>query len=69
MLNLNTDHHCPERLYDEFCTILREALLQPNLMATEFYDTKKQIAALGLPAERIGCCIKGCIIYWGRIVN
>ena len=30
---------------------------------------KKQIAALRLLTERIDCCIKGCMIYWGRIVN
>ena len=69
MTNLKTDHHCPERLYDDFCAILWEARSQQKLMTTEFYDIKKQIAALGLPVERIDCCFKGCMIYWGCIVN
>ena len=32
-------------------------------MTSRFYDTKKQIAGLGLPSERIDCCINGCMIY------
>ena len=57
------------RMYDDKCTSMREALPQPNSMTSSFYDTKKQIARIGLPLERIDCCINGCMIYWGRTTN
>ena len=69
MTNLRTEHNCSERLYDDMCTLMREALPQPNSMTSSFYDTKKQIAGLGLPSERIDCCVNGCMIYWGRTAN
>ena len=42
--NLKRDFRIPERLYDELCLMMKEALLEPNTMTTNFYDTKKKIA-------------------------
>ena len=59
----------PERLYDELCLVMKEALPEPNTMKTGFYDTKKQIAELGLPVEKIDCCSNDCMIYRGDTAN
>ena len=69
MMNLKTEHNCSERMYDDMCTLMREALPQPNSMTSTFYDTKKQIAGLELPSETIDCCINGYMIYRGRTAN
>ncbi|CAO2820388.1 unnamed protein product [Amaranthus hypochondriacus] len=65
MSSLKTDFRIPERLYDELCQFIIELLPKDNRMTTSFYDTKKQISALGLPIEKIDCCVNGCMIYWG----
>ena len=65
LTNLKSFFRIPERLYDEFFLIIKEALPEPNTMTTGFYDTKKQIARLGLPVEKIDCCTNRCMIYWG----
>ena len=35
-------------------------------MTDSFYSTKKLMQGLGLPIEKIHCCINGCMIYWGE---
>ena len=47
----------PKRLYDEIIQLIIEVLPKDNRMKSIFYDTKKQILALGLPVEKIDCCI------------
>ena len=69
LTTLKTDHRLTERCYDEFCAIVNEVIPDENTMVNSFYDTKKQIAALGLPVEKIDCCPNGCMIYWGNNAN
>ena len=65
MASLKTDFRIPERLYDEICQLIIEVLPKDNWMTSNFYNTKKQISALGLLVEKIDCCINWCMIYWG----
>ena len=65
MTSLKTKFRIPKRLYDEIYQLIIEVLLKDNQMTSSFYYTKKQISALGFPVEKIGCCINGCMIYWG----
>ena len=61
--NLKMDFGMLERLYDEFYTLVKEFFPKENTMTNTFYDTKKQIAALGMLMEKINICPNGCIIY------
>ena len=65
LTNLKTDHRLTERCYDDICAIVNEMLPEQNTMVNNFYETKKQIAALGLPVEKIDCCLNECMICWG----
>ena len=56
-------------MYDELCQVMKEVFLKENKMTCSFYDTKKQIAAFGLPKEKTDCWLYGCIIYWRCITN
>ena len=69
LTNLKTNHRLTERCYDDICATVNEVLLEQNTMLNNFYETKKQIAALGLPVEKIDCCLNGCMIYWGNNAN
>ena len=42
-------------MYDELCQVMKEVFLKENKMTCSFYDTKKQIAAFGLPKEKTDC--------------
>ena len=53
----------------DICAIVNEVLSEENTMVNSFYETKKQIAALGLPVGKIDCCPNGCLIYWGNNAN
>ena len=65
MLHLKSEHHISERCYDEFCQLIRELLPVDNMMTDSFYNTKKLVRGLGLPVEKIHCCLNNCMIYWG----
>ena len=44
---------------------MKEALPQRNTLPENFYNTKNMVEGLGLPMEKIDCCERGCMIYWG----
>ena len=64
-LNIKSEYHLPERCYDSLLEFMKEALPQRNTLPENFYDTKKMVEGLGLPVEKIDCCERGCMIYWG----
>ena len=53
IVSLKTDFCMLVRLYDEIFQIMREVFFKDNWMINNFYDTKYQIATLGLPVEKI----------------
>ena len=66
LLNLKAKHHFSERCFDDIFQFLSELLPDNNVMTDSFYSTKKLMQGLGLPVEKIHCCINGCMIYWGE---
>ena len=66
LLSLKAKHHFYERCFDDICQFLSELLPENNVMTYSFYSTKKLMQGLGLPVEKIHCCINGCMIYWGE---
>ncbi|XP_057999031.1 uncharacterized protein LOC131177881 [Hevea brasiliensis] len=66
MLNIKAEHHLSERCFDDICQLMKEVLPDENLMAENFYSTKKLVRALGLPVEKIHCCTNGCMLYWAE---
>jgi len=66
LMNLKAEHHFSERLYDDFCQLMKECLPTDNVMVDGFYETKQLVRGLGLPAEQIDCCKRGCMLYRGE---
>ncbi|XP_039138725.1 uncharacterized protein LOC120276047 [Dioscorea cayenensis subsp. rotundata] len=66
LMNLKAEHHFSERLYDDFCQLMKECLPTDNVMVDGFYETKQLVRGLGLPVEQIDCCKRGCMLYWGE---
>lgn len=63
-MNLKSEHHFFERLYDELCQFVAELVPTDNKMIDSFYSTKKLMRGLGMPVEKIDYCKNGCMIYW-----
>lgn len=40
-----------------------------NKLVENFYETKIFVADLGLPYEKIHCCINGCMLYNGEDIH
>ena len=63
LLNIKSEHHLSERANDDICQLMSELLPSENVMIDSFYSTKKLVQGLGLPVEKIHCCINGSMIY------
>ncbi|XP_039123357.1 uncharacterized protein LOC120259972 [Dioscorea cayenensis subsp. rotundata] len=66
LLTIKSEFHISERCYDAVLQFMKEALPANNKLVDNFYNTKKFVAGLGLPCEKIHCCINGCMLYWGK---
>ncbi|XP_039120162.1 uncharacterized protein LOC120256563 [Dioscorea cayenensis subsp. rotundata] len=66
LMNLKAEHHFSERLYDDFCELMKECLPSNNVIVDGFYETKQLVRGLGLPVEQIDCCKRSCMLYWGE---
>ncbi|XP_021621499.1 uncharacterized protein LOC110621531 [Manihot esculenta] len=64
LLNLKAEHHFSERCFDQICELMKEMLPSDNVMTDSFYSKKRLVQGLGLPVQKIHCCINGCMIYW-----
>ncbi|XP_065874236.1 uncharacterized protein [Euphorbia lathyris] len=64
LLNIKSENHMTERCFDSVLEAIHEALPSGNKMAKNFYETKKLIQGLGLPVEKIDCCVQGCMLFW-----
>ncbi|XP_065857931.1 uncharacterized protein [Euphorbia lathyris] len=64
MLNIKSENNMTERCFDSVLEAMHDTLPPGNKMAKNFYETKKLIRGLGLPVEKIDCCVKGCMLFW-----
>lgn len=64
LLNIKSESHMSEKTFDAMLQLFKDALPPNNKLVSNFYETKKYAADLGLPCEKIQCCINGCMLYW-----
>ncbi|XP_057770744.1 uncharacterized protein LOC130990533 [Salvia miltiorrhiza] len=63
VMSLKAEGNMSERCFDQWLELIKE-ILPDNLAPTNFYDTKKLLSGMGLPAQRIDCCPNNCMLYW-----
>nr|GEZ96026.1 hypothetical protein [Tanacetum cinerariifolium] len=66
MLNIKSESRMIEKIYDDVMQVMEDALPPDSKLVGSFYETKKFASDLGLPCEKIDCCINGCMLYWGE---
>ncbi|WP_330945466.1 hypothetical protein, partial [Streptococcus anginosus] len=57
ILSNKTQFNFPRDCFNQFTSLLREALPSDNLVPADLYRTKKLVSKLGLTVIKIDCCI------------
>ena len=66
MLNMKAEHHISQREFDDIAQLIKEVVLDENLVIKNFYITKRLVRGLGIPVEKIYYCNNGCMLFWGE---
>ena len=69
LLSIKVDYYFLEVCYDRIATLIEACLPEDNNIVSDFYETKRLIAVLGIPVEIIDCYMNNCVIYWGEYSN
>ncbi|XP_054778391.1 uncharacterized protein LOC129286454 [Prosopis cineraria] len=69
LLSIKSDYNVPSACVDEIITLINEILTANHRMPTNLYQTKKLIGQLGCGYQKIDCCVKGCILYYGDAIK
>ena len=64
LINLKCEYNIPHRAIDGFALLPKDIYHDDNRMTEIFYATKKILAGLKMPHERINVCPKGCMLFW-----
>ncbi|KAL6586159.1 hypothetical protein OROMI_002803 [Orobanche minor] len=64
LMSLKAENHMSERCYNQLTQLMQEIVPDDNLIPDNFYSSKKLLAGVGLPVEKIDCCPNNCMIYW-----
>ena len=64
-MSMKSENHMSEKLFDQVIELMKEIVPDNNLVTDNFYNTKKLLRGMGLPVEKINCCLNGCMLYWG----
>ncbi|XP_057808561.1 uncharacterized protein LOC131023040 [Salvia miltiorrhiza] len=65
MMSIKVENHMSERCFNQISEMVQKALPKDNNCPDSFYSTKRNLRGLGLPVEKIDCCVNNCMLYWG----
>ncbi|XP_058774870.1 uncharacterized protein LOC131649136 isoform X2 [Vicia villosa] len=69
MLNLKSKHNMSQACFDDMVKFMKESSHPENVIPSNFRETKKLVARLGLSRIKIDCCIGGCMLYYKEDIN
>ena len=64
LLSIKSKKNIFQRSFDQIVGLMKETHPLDNVITQDFYKTKKLISKLDLTAQKIDCCINGCILYY-----
>lgn len=64
LMSLKEEYRWPERCYDRLTELIKESLLDENLLPNNFYSTKKLLRGTRLSVEKMDCCPNSYMIFW-----
>ena len=63
LLTIKSEGNISQRSFNETVALMKETHPSGNLIPKDFYSARKLISKLGLNAERIDCCVNGCMLF------
>lgn len=66
LMSLKSENNMSQKCFDQVTELMKEIVPENNLVSENFYSTKKLLRGMGLPVEKIDCCLHGCMIYWNE---
>ncbi|XP_027187904.2 uncharacterized protein [Cicer arietinum] len=69
MLGLKSKHNMSHACFDDVMKFMKESSHPENIIPSNFRETKKLVAGLGLSKIKIDCCIDGCMLYYKDDIN
>ncbi|KAH6783195.1 hypothetical protein C2S52_008154 [Perilla frutescens var. hirtella] len=64
LMNLKSENGISEKCFDQITEFMKEIVPKNNLVPDNFYKTKRLLRGMGLPVEKIDCCMNNCMLYW-----
>ncbi|KAH6778240.1 hypothetical protein C2S51_009552 [Perilla frutescens var. frutescens] len=64
LMNLKSENGISEKCFDQITELMKEIVPENNLVPDNFYKTKRLLRGMGLPVEKIDCCMNNCMLYW-----
>lgn len=64
LLTIKSEGNMSQRSFNQMVTLMEETHPPNNLIPTDYYRTKKIVSKLGLTAEKIDCCVNGCMLFY-----
>jgi hypothetical protein len=55
--------------YNKLVDLILDMLLKPHKFPKDFYYSKKILAGLGMPYQKIHVCDNNCILFWKKNKN
>ncbi|XP_019170987.1 PREDICTED: uncharacterized protein LOC109166492 [Ipomoea nil] len=63
LMSLKSENHISEKCFKQITELVKEVVLDDNLVPDNFYETKRLLRGMGLPVQKIDCCKNNCMIY------
>ncbi|KAK2369072.1 hypothetical protein QL285_082226 [Trifolium repens] len=64
LLTIKSEGNISQRSFNQILALLKETHPPKNLVPVDYYRTRKIVSKLGLTAEKIDCCVNGCMLFY-----
>lgn len=64
LLAIKSQYNMPSACYDDVMQLIHELLPAGSKLDDNFYRSKKTLAGLGMPYEKIDVCYNNCMLYY-----
>jgi len=64
LLTIKSEGNMSQQSFNEMVALLKESHPPNNLVPEDYYRAKKIVSKLGLTAQKIDCCVNGCMLFY-----
>ncbi|XP_058729647.1 uncharacterized protein LOC131601773 isoform X2 [Vicia villosa] len=64
LLTIKSEGNISQRSFNQMVELMKETNPPNNCVPQDYYRAKKIVSKLGLTAEKIDCCVNGCMLFY-----